>query len=88
MLLPVRALPGARRAGLTGIHDGALSVATTAPPANGEATIAIARLLATALGVPRTAVQCVAGAGSRRKRFRVDGLDLQTCRRRLREGLA
>lgn len=87
-LVPVRAQPRARREGLTGVHAGALRVATTAAPEDGRATERIGRLLAQALGVPASAVSCAAGPARRDKLYRVRGLTAREAGARLREALA
>jgi uncharacterized protein YggU (UPF0235/DUF167 family) len=58
---------------LGGLRGDALRIAVTRPPVEGAANAAVARLLATALGVPRERVQLAAGARGRRKRVRVSG---------------
>lgn len=64
--------------------DGLLQVRVTRPPADGEANRAVLRLVASALGVPVSALELVAGARARRKRFRVTGLEPAELDRRLR----
>ena len=66
--------PRASRARLGPVHDGRLKVAVTAPPVDGEANAAVIELLAKTLGVARGAVSVVAGASSRRKTVRIDGV--------------
>jgi uncharacterized protein YggU (UPF0235/DUF167 family) len=88
VLVPVRAQPRARREGLAGLHGGALRVATTVAPEDGRATERIGRLLADALGVPRSAVCCVLGPARRDKLYRVAGLTPAQAAARLRESLA
>lgn len=67
----VRVTPGAR-------HDtveeegAALAVRTTAAPEGGKANAAVQKLLARALGVPKTRLTLVRGAKSRDKLFRLD----------------
>jgi uncharacterized protein (TIGR00251 family) len=50
-VLPVRAQPGARRAGVQGEQAGALKIAVTAPPEDGRANQALVEVLRKALGV-------------------------------------
>ncbi len=75
MLIDILVQPRASRAKLGPMHDGRLKVAVTAPPVDGEANAAVIELLAKALGVPRRAVEVVAGASSRRKTVRIEGVE-------------
>lgn len=75
LLLMVRVTPRASREAVAGVDEsGALRVRVTAPPAEGAANAAVVRLLARELGVPRSALDIVSGAGSRHKRLRVSGV--------------
>ena len=56
---------------------------TTAPPTDGRANAALVKLLAKALGVAPSAVSLAAGAASKVKTFKVDGLDESEVRARL-----
>jgi uncharacterized protein (TIGR00251 family) len=82
--LPVRLTPRAGRSAVTGIRDGVILARVTAPPVDGEANAALCKLLAKALGVPRTSVSVVRGASSRDKLVRVDGLEPADAHARLR----
>jgi uncharacterized protein (TIGR00251 family) len=73
-VLPVRAQPGARRAGVQGEQAGALKVAVTAPPQDGRANEALVEALRQALGVKRSQVELIGGQTSRDKRFLIRGL--------------
>ncbi len=68
-VLAVRAAPGASREGIAGVHDGTVKVAVTAPAERGRANDRIVRVLAKALGLPRSSITLIAGATSRNKRF-------------------
>jgi uncharacterized protein (TIGR00251 family) len=82
----VRVQPRASRAGIAGWRqDGALAVRVTAPPVEGRANAAVGALLATALGVPASAVRVVRGEASRDKWVRVAGLTPAEIRRKLGE---
>lgn len=70
--LAVRVTPKASRDGIAVQPDGALKVHVTAPPENGRANRAAARVLARALGVAKTRVSLVRGERARDKVFRVD----------------
>jgi len=74
--------PNARRNDVR-LVDGTIRIRVGAAPEDGRATEAARRALEKALGLRRTAVALEAGATSRTKRFRVDGLEEATARQRL-----
>ena len=70
--LTVRVTPRAARDKIDGFDgDGVLRLRVTAPPAEGEANVAVVKLLARALGLPARDVVLVSGATARRKVFEV-----------------
>src|SRR5438132_14248152 len=73
-VLPVRAQPGARKAGILGEYAGSLKVAVTAPPEDGRANKALLELLARALNLKRSQVKLLSGQTSRAKRFIIEGI--------------
>jgi uncharacterized protein (TIGR00251 family) len=83
LMLRVRVQPRASREALGGEREGALVVRLTAPPVEGAANKALARLLGRVLGVPPSSVRIVSGAGGRQKRITVSGIDVATARERL-----
>jgi uncharacterized protein (TIGR00251 family) len=87
-VLPVRAQPGARRAGVQGEQAGALKVAVTAPPEDGRANRALIEELRKALGVKRSQVELIGGQTSRDKRFLLRGLTRVELEERLTSLLA
>ncbi len=70
----VRVVPRASRSGIAGIQDDALKLRIMAPPVEGKANEACARLLAKMLGVKRGQVTIIAGHASRVKTVAVAGL--------------
>ena len=70
----VLAKPKASRAGLLGVHDGALKIAVTAAPEKDRANEAIIEFLSKVLSIPKSSITVVSGATSRRKRLRVEGI--------------
>ena len=82
-ILPVRAQPGSRRAGLISEQAGALKVAVTAAPEQGKANKAIAEVLRQALGLKRSQIELVSGATSREKRFFLRGIGKEELARRI-----
>jgi uncharacterized protein (TIGR00251 family) len=83
LLLPVRAQPGARKAGVLGEHSGALKIAVTAPPEDGRANKALTELLRELLELKRSQIELLSGATSRDKRFLIRGLPRADLERRL-----
>ena len=71
----VRVAPRASRNRIVGTKEGVLKVALTAPPVDGAANEALRKLLAKALGVPKTAIEIVRGERGRTKLLRVHGVD-------------
>jgi uncharacterized protein (TIGR00251 family) len=88
IVVDVHAVPGAKRAAITGTHGGALKIRVAAPPAGGAANRAVEEALASALGVARSAVEVITGPTSQRKRVKVTGIDEATARRILDSALA
>ncbi len=69
VLLVVRAQPGARRNGITGIHAGALKVAVTKAAEKGKANQAVIAVLCDELGLRKAQIELRGGATGRQKRF-------------------
>ena len=82
-VLPVRAQPGARRAGVQGEQNGALKVAVTAPPEDGRANQALLEILREALGLKRSQMELLSGQTSRDKRFLIRGVTKEELRGRV-----
>ena len=76
----VRVAPRASRDAIVGVHDGALKVALTAPPVEGEANAALVALLAKKLGVAKRDVVLLRGETSRAKRVEVRGVSADAVR--------
>ncbi|MBL8796634.1 MAG: DUF167 domain-containing protein [Planctomycetia bacterium] len=83
LLLPVRAQPGARKAGVLGEQGGSLKVAVTAPPEDGRANKALLEVLREALDLKRSQLELFSGETSREKKFLVRGLSRQELTARL-----
>jgi uncharacterized protein (TIGR00251 family) len=75
--------PGAARAGVVGVHAGALRIRVTAPPAGGAANREVLRLLGSLLHVRARDLALESGASGRRKSVRVRGLRVDEVRARL-----
>jgi uncharacterized protein (TIGR00251 family) len=79
----VRLQPKAKKNQVIGELAGALKVAVTAPPIEGRANEALIRFLAELLKVARSSVTIAAGASSRNKVIRIEGLTAEQVRSRL-----
>jgi uncharacterized protein (TIGR00251 family) len=84
-LLPVRAQPGARKAGVLGEQGRALKVAVTAPAEDGRANKALTQTLRELLGLKRSQVELVSGPTSRDKKFLIRGMTRHELAGRLAE---
>jgi uncharacterized protein (TIGR00251 family) len=82
--LTVRLQPKAKKSAILGELDGALKLAVTAPPIEGRANEACIRFLAELLNVARSSVTIAAGASSRNKVVRIEGLTAEQVRARLK----
>jgi uncharacterized protein (TIGR00251 family) len=80
----VRVQPRSSREAIGGTREGALMVKLTAPPVEGQANAALARLLGKVMGVPPSAVTLLRGTTGRDKLVRVEGLGAGEARARLR----
>ncbi len=87
-ILPVRAQPGAQKAGALGERNGALKVSVKAPPTDGRANLALVEALAEALGLKRSQVELIGGQTSRDKRFLIRGVKKEELELRVAELLS
>jgi uncharacterized protein (TIGR00251 family) len=88
IVLPVRAQPGARKSGLTGVHDGRLKVAVTAAPEKGKANAALVQVIAATLGLKRAQVELISGGTGTHKQFLISGVTLAKLSASLEAALA
>lgn len=72
--LSVVVVPRSGRSSIEQLADGAIQVRVTAPPADGAANTAMLRFLADLLDVPRSRLEIISGASSRRKRITIRDL--------------
>jgi uncharacterized protein (TIGR00251 family) len=72
--IQVHLTPRARRDEIAGWQGEVLRVRVAAPPVDGKANDALVRLLASALGLPKSRVGIVTGGKSREKTVGIDGL--------------
>ncbi|MBI3449105.1 MAG: DUF167 domain-containing protein [Acidobacteria bacterium] len=73
--LRVSVRAGGRADAIAGPHAGALKLSVVAAPERGRANRAVVELLASALGLPRSAVTIASGHTSPVKAIRVEGID-------------
>lgn len=67
-------VPRSAKTTLDGVVNGAVCIRVAAPPVDGKANDALLRFLARVTGAPRGCIGIEAGASSRRKRLRFDGV--------------
>jgi len=79
----VRVTPRAARSAIAGERDDCLLIRLQAPPVDGKANKALLAFLAESLGVPKSAVQLMAGAKSRVKRVLISRQSTDAVRRAL-----
>ncbi len=76
VVLNVRVITRAGRAGLAGTRDDAVLVRLGAAPVEGAANAELIETLADAFHVPRRAVTILSGQRARQKRVRIAGVDV------------
>ncbi|HMM46993.1 MAG TPA: DUF167 domain-containing protein [Thiobacillaceae bacterium] len=74
-LLDLHVQPGAKTTMAVGEHGGRLKLKIAAPAVDNKANTHLLSWLAARLGVPKSAVRLVRGAGSRQKTVAVSGVD-------------
>jgi uncharacterized protein len=74
-IINVSVTPGAAKTEIAGVmQDGTVKVRVTAPPEKGKANEQVCELLAARFSVPKSCVEIVRGATSRRKQVRIKSL--------------
>ena len=81
--IDIRVAPRSSREAVLGEHAGALKIALTAPPVDGEANAALIAFLAKKLGVSAKQIRIVHGERGKTKLIEVDGIDAVTAALRL-----
>ena len=84
-IILVKVVPGSSRDRIVGVLGGALKITTAAPAEKGKANAAVTGILAKALGVDRSSIRIVGGAGSPHKRLQCAGLSGEKVRERLQD---
>jgi uncharacterized protein len=87
-VLSVVVVPRAAKSSIEQLADGAIQVRVTAPPVDGAANAALLRFLAGVLDVPRSRLEVISGASSRRKRIAVSDLTPDELEARLQAALS
>lgn len=73
VIFHIQVLPKSSKSAIAGVHNDALKIKVTAPPAEGRANEVCKGVLAEALGVPTSKITILAGHHSRRKTVAVAG---------------
>ena len=74
ILITIRVVPRASKAGVRGMMGDAIRIAVNAPAESGKANKELVKRLASLLGVRKSAVSIVSGEKSRTKRVHVAGV--------------
>lgn len=75
LIILIYVQPGAKSTEIVGIHDGALKIRLSAPPADGCANNALQKFLAKQFNVPLRNIKLITGEKNRRKKFHI----MNTC---------
>ena len=81
--IELRVIPRAKRDAVEGFTNDVLRVRVTAAPQDGSANQAVVKLLASRLGVSRSAIAIIGGSKSRDKVVEIVGLSLRAVQQRL-----
>jgi uncharacterized protein (TIGR00251 family) len=81
--LAIKVTPRASKNAIEPPRNDRLIVRVTAAPTDGDANAAVLKLLAKALGVPKTSMEISAGASGREKSVRIHGADAASIENRL-----
>jgi uncharacterized protein (TIGR00251 family) len=78
VIITVKVHAGARQNAILGERNDALRIAVTAAPEKGKANRAIIELLCKTLGLPKSAIELIAGETSPQKRFLIADANLES----------
>ncbi|MBN2054463.1 DUF167 domain-containing protein [bacterium] len=79
----MKVTPKARRRGISRVENGLLKIDVPEPPADGAANKGVIKLLSEVLGIPRSDLVILVGAGSRRKQILATSVSLEQVKQRL-----
>lgn len=80
IILKVKVLPKATRAGLLEIKNDFLKIAVNSPPVKGQANKECLKLISKAVGLPKSRIELISGESDRYKIFRLNTNDMITVR--------
>jgi uncharacterized protein (TIGR00251 family) len=83
VILPIRVIPRASKAGPAGLRNGHYLIRLHAAPVDGAANAELIDVLSSALDIPKRNISIVSGDRSRSKRVEVIGMDADAARERL-----
>ena len=81
----LKVVPGASRERIMGALGDALKVAVSKPPHDGQANMAVVKLLARELGLAESQITIARGHGSPRKEISISGINLADLQQRIAE---
>ena len=83
VLLAIRVTTRSAKDAVTGERDGRLTLCVRAAPTDGEANVAVVKVLSKTFGVAKSSVTIERGARGREKSVRIAGLSLEAAQARL-----
>lgn len=81
LTIKVRVEPRSSRSGIAGLTGDALKVKVHAPPVDGAANEELREILSEELGIRKSAIAVIKGAGSKDKVVEIVGIDTLLCPR-------
>ena len=84
-LLVLHIQPGAKRTAVSGAFGETVKVAVSSPPVDGKANAQLLGFLSDLLGLPKSALQLVAGASGRDKTVLISGLAPDAVRQKMEQ---
>lgn len=86
VIMPCWIQPKSSINAIAGIHGDAIKITITAPPVDGKANEHLCKCVAKLAGIPKSAVELISGATSRRKVVRLSGIKKAELLKLLQQG--
>ena len=87
VVLEIRAVPGAKRCKIGGLHDERLKITVNRPASEGAANQALLEFLSEVLGLTRSKITIISGETHREKRVLIEGITFDAAHKLLESKL-